>query len=142
MPCLSDLFWEEDSSLLRFLLGMTKQSKLLLSNGEEEEGDILPQLTPLDTSCVSFHDVDTVIIHILDTRKLRSKERKWSQPFKITSSKKWNSGSNQRSSVAKAQSLATIISIQRGRWEFGEKNSRIYEKTGFEEHKPENMELH
>lgn len=88
------------------------------------------------------HDVNTVIIHILDTRKLRSKERKWSQPFKVTASKKWNSKSNQRSSVAKAQSLATIIPIQRGIWEFGEKNSRIYEKTGFEEHRPGNMEVH
>ena len=41
MPWLPDLFWGEDSSLLRLLLGMTKQSKLLLSNGEDEEGDIL-----------------------------------------------------------------------------------------------------
>ena len=41
MPWLSNLFFGEDSSLFRILPGMTKQSKILLRNGEDEEGNIL-----------------------------------------------------------------------------------------------------
>lgn len=45
-------------------------------------------------------------------------------------------------SDARAHSVASIIPIQMGIWEFWENNSRIYVKTGSEGHTSENREPH
>lgn len=92
--------------------GRTKQSKILLGNGEEGEGDILKPFLNIITPGGG----DAIIVNILDTQKLRSKETRW-----LTQghgSKKGNTGSSQRPSDARAHSLATIPT-QMGRWELG-----------------------
>lgn len=68
MPWISDLLFQEDGSFFRSLPGLKKQSKILLTKGEKEENNIL--------NLMHYYEMDTIIIHVLDMWKLRSKETK------------------------------------------------------------------
>lgn len=96
-------FCVEDATAFRFILGrmglcwsgLTKQSKVLLFDGEDNEGNTLHLNATFPTArevwpSQSPHAVDTIIIHILGMWKQSSKETRGCT--KGTASERWNTG--------------------------------------------------